>query len=250
MNPPIFYAPPEACNEKTILLPADESRHAVRVLRLKKSAPVVVIDGLGAAYRGEVLKVGTGRTQVEILVHSTVRNYGEPEIRLTLAAGLSAAGKFDTVVQKGTELGVKRFVPIITEKSKVRLDEPKRAAARVKRLEKVALAAAKQCRRAYRPEIAVPTELSGFLGQTDSDSLNLLFHPGGEARSLDSLDAAALPRRATILVGPEAGFSELEARQAVEAGFTPVSLGRRVLRAETAGPVACALVMFLLDDLR
>jgi 16S rRNA (uracil1498-N3)-methyltransferase len=250
MEPPIFYAPPSARKDNVITLDAVESHHAVNVMRLGPPAQVVVVDGLGAAFRGEILSVRP-KTKVTIGVHSEVRNFGEPAVRLTLAAGLSANYKFDTVIQKGTELGVKRFVPILSEKSKVKVDDPRRAATKQRRLEKVALAAIKQCRRAYRPDISLPTALGDYLREIDSESINLLFHPSKTGASLERVLPEGRPvKRVCLLVGPESGFSDDELDMAVRAGFSCVSLGERILRTETAGPVACAVVMHLLGELR
>ncbi|HUV30248.1 MAG TPA: 16S rRNA (uracil(1498)-N(3))-methyltransferase [Acidobacteriota bacterium] len=246
MQPPVFYAPPECRVEGMIHLPESEARHAAAVLRLVPASTVIVIDGLGTACRGELVEVS--RRKATVRVHAEHRNFGEPGVRLTLAAGMSTGDKFDSVVQKGTELGVKRFVPILAEKSKVTVTDPGRARTRVRRLEKVALAAAKQCRRAYRPEIALPTDFLKFLGEQDEESLKLLFHTGSDAVPFQSVDLAADTRRVTLLVGPESGFSDDEARQARQAGFRQVALGARILRTETAGPVAVALVMQRLGE--
>jgi 16S rRNA (uracil1498-N3)-methyltransferase len=249
MQAPIFYAPPELIEGGLVRLPDDEARHAITVLRLKKSEPVIVIDGLGTAYRGTVAKISR-RKAVDVAVHAAIRNFGEPSVILTLAAGLSSGYKFDNVVARGTELGVKRFVPVLTAKSKVRLDDPPRARARVTRLEKVALAAAKQCRRAYRPEVSVPVSFAEYIRETDGESLNLVFHPEPKARPLDSILGDSRPKRVSLLVGPESGFTDEEVEAAAAAGFVPVSLGCRVLRAETAGPAVVALIMHLMDELR
>jgi len=248
VQPPIFFAPPENRDGDLIVLPLDETRHASRVLRLSAGEIVVVIDGLGGASRGEIVSTTARKTTVRI--HSDRRDFGETTVRLTLAAGLSTGSKFDSVVQRGTELGVKRFVPLITEKSAIKMDDPRRARSRVTRLQKVALAAVKQCRRSYLPEIALPTTLTDFLGEFDSEDTGLIFHPTSKARALADLTLDAHMKRLTLLVGPESGFSEEEIEVAVETGFTPVSLGDRVLRTETAGPVAVALLMDRLDELR
>lgn len=250
MQPPVFYAPVEARQDQVITLDATESHHAVGVMRLKPAASVIVIDGLGTAFRGELLSTRP-KTKVTVSIHSEIRNFGEPAVRLTLAAGLSTNYKFDTVIQKGTELGVKRFVPIITEKSIVKIDDPKKAAAKQRRQEKVALAAIKQCRRAYRPDIALPTRFADYLAEIDKDSPHLLFHPSRTGLSLErALPEADSIKRLSILVGPESGFSADELEAAEQAGFACVSLGDRILRTETAGPTACALVMHLLGELR
>jgi 16S rRNA (uracil1498-N3)-methyltransferase len=248
MEPPIFYAPPERITHDRIELPTAESHHALQVMRLKAGSPVVVIDGAGTAYKGE-LALGKGKL-AQVQVHSIHRNYGEPSIRLTLAAGLSTGYKFDDVVEKGTELGVKRFVPLISEKSKVRVETSEKAAGKTQRLEKVALAAIKQCRRAYLPEISRPTDLKSFMQETDPGSLNLIFVTTTGAESIDRIEIDDHVNRATVMVGPESGFTPTEVQSAIDKGYKPVSMGKRILRTETAGPVSVALVMIRLGELR
>jgi 16S rRNA (uracil1498-N3)-methyltransferase len=247
MEPPIFYAPPEKFTDDTVELPREEAHHALNVLRLKPASIVMIVDGLGNACKGEIL--AGSKDTVRVRVHSRRRDFGEPAVRLTLAAGLSTSSKFDETVAKGTELGVKRFVPIITEKSKVKIDDPARARGKVTRLEKVALAAMKQCRRSYRPEISVPQKLPEFLREIDAESLNLIFALSKHSIPFDQIKIDHGVKRVCLLVGPEAGFSEEEIAQAVSAGFVQVSLGSRILRTETAGPVTCALVMLQLGEL-
>ena len=253
MELPIFYCPPERRRDDTIELPADESHHALSVMRLSQADRVIVVDGVGTAYRGEIARIVGGK-KVEVRLHLEIRNFGEPSVALTLAAGLSIGSKFDTVVQQGTELGVKRFVPIISERSKVRLDDPKKASAKTRRLERVALAAIKQCRRSYRPDISLPVSFVEYMKQADPESLKLIFHPDGKPAgkpvSLAQLPKGAEVKRVAVLVGPESGFTSDELDLAGKAGFVPVSLGQRILRTETAGPVACALVMNMLGELR
>ncbi len=249
MELPIFHCPPERIQDNLALLSDRESHHALQVMRLTRGDRVIVVNGIGTAYRGEIDGIA-GRKKVKVSLHHEIRGFGEPTVVLTLAAGLSVGGKFDAVVQAGTELGVKRFVPVITEKSRVRLDDHKRIAARTRRLERVALAAIKQCRRSYRPDIAAPTMYSDFIGQADTGSFQLIFQPGDSGRSLGKITGSGNVRRVTVLVGPEAGFTSEEAQMAVRAGFQAVSLGDRVLRTETAGPIACALIMNLLGELR
>lgn len=248
MQPPIFYAPPESRTEETIILPSEESHHASKVMRLKPGGIVIVVDGLGGAFRSEILSVTSKKTSVRI--HNEIRDFGEPAVRVTLAAGLSVGYKFDSVVQRGTELGVKRFVPLVTEKSKVKMDDPRRARARATRLRKVALAAIKQCRRSYQPEIALPMDLNSFLAEFDREATGLMFHPSNRAKALADLPLDSGLKRVSLLVGPEAGFSDEELEAAEKAGFVPVNLGDRVLRTETAGPVAVALLMARLGELR
>lgn len=248
MEPPLFFAPIDNIDGDQIQLPATEAHHAVDVLRLKTGALVVVVDGLGTAYRGE-LRIESKKTAL-VNVLAPVRNFGEPDCRLTLAAGLSVGFKFDEVVDKGTQLGVSRFVPLVTGKSKVKMEDARRIGLKTNRLEKVALAAMKQCRRSFRPEIVAPMSITNYLNQIDRESFKVICHPNGQTQSLAGLFPAEPPKRVTLLVGPEAGFTDDEVALARSKGFVELSLGPRILRTETAGPVICALVMEHLGELR
>ncbi len=247
MEPPVFYAPPESKSDDTIILPSDEAKHAFAVMRLRAGAIVCVVDGLGTGYRGEI--VSATKAKVSIRIHSEQRNFGEPNVRVTLAAALSVGTKPDSIIARSTELGVKRFVPLLSEKSKIQLDDPKRAASKVKRLRRVAMAAMKQCRRSYCPEIAMPIAFNEMIKQAEDNDVNILFHPGVMAKPFDTLKISDDCRRVLIITGPESGFSDTEIERAQEAGYNIISLGSRVLRTETAAPVALALVMARLGEL-
>jgi len=248
MEPPVFYAPPEAVKSDLIILPKEEAHHARNVMRLKEHAQVVVVDGLGTAYRGS-LADPKGRKELVVSVQNTVRNFGEPFVKLTLAAGLSEGYKFDYVVQQGTEVGVSTFAPVITEKSKVKLDNSTKAAARIKRLERVAMSAMKQCRRSFCPVIAPIRKLEDFLKIVDPKSLNLIFHPDVSSNRFNPKESLDEFRSVNLLIGPESGFSDSEVDKAVAGGFKTVSMGKRLMRVETAAPVACALVLYWLGEL-
>lgn len=262
MDRPIFYAPPEMVGEGMIELSVTESHHATRVMRLAVGDIVMVIDGIGNAYRGEISKVNYKRI-VTVRTHSTVRNFGEPSVHVTIVAGLSTGYKFDTVVEKCTELGASCLVPLIAEKSKVKLDDSKRAANRVSRLLKVALAAAKQTRRSLVPEIRRPVSLVDYISsigygpdedirrpvESITDPVKLLFVPDKSAIPVQQALQAQSIREVILLVGPESGFSNNEIAIAKGAGFVPVTLGPRILQTETASSVACAVVMSALGQL-
>ncbi|UCE23992.1 MAG: 16S rRNA (uracil(1498)-N(3))-methyltransferase [Candidatus Zixiibacteriota bacterium] len=249
MRHPFFFAEASHIVDSEVTLSKTESHHAARILRLEKGELVVVVDGLGNAYRGAIAHIKRGGV-VTVRIHSHTRSLGEPNVVLTLASGLSSGHKFDTIVEKGTELGVKRLVPLITEKSKVKLEDPKRVRTKIRRYEKVALAAMKQCGRSYRPDISHPIAFENYLREIDPDSLSLLFHPTHNACSLADIDFEAGLKRVNVIVGAESGFTEDEVAFAETRGIRVVSLGQRVLRTETAGPVVCALVMSRLGELR
>src|SRR3990170_2048513 len=120
MDPFVFYTLPDSVNGDVITLSKDEAHHAKNVLRLKENSQVVVVDGLGTAYRSSLSGL-SGRKDTTVNVQNVVRNFGEPFVKLTLAAGFSEGYKFDNVVQQGTEVGVSAFIPVITEKSKMKM---------------------------------------------------------------------------------------------------------------------------------
>jgi len=249
MNHPIFFVETKNVNENQAVLDKDESHHAIKVMRLSLGAQVVLVDGFGTAYRGEVAKLGRNNP-VEILIHSTLRKFGEPDAVVSLASGLSTNSKFDFVVEKATELGVKRIIPLLTEKSKIKLDDPKRLKSKQTRYEKIARSAIKQCRRSYIPEISLPVSFKDYLKEIDPNSLNLIFHPGKNARGLASIDFSKNPQRVNIIIGPESGLSEAEIELAKEKSIQAITLGSRIMRTETAGPVILGIIMNLLGELR
>ncbi|MFQ5499521.1 MAG: RsmE family RNA methyltransferase [Candidatus Zixiibacteriota bacterium] len=248
LKPPVFIADYAACGGPSIELSADESRHAVKVLRLSRADTVIVIDGAGTAYRGEIASIGHG-PKVTINVRDILRNFGEPRLHLTLAAALSVGEKLDMVIQMATELGIKRIVLIESEKSKMQLDDPRRLKSRLNRWRRVALASAKQCRRSFVPEVSVPVSVASFVRELESGTLGLVFHPSRKAEMLDKFGPIEGYSRISLLIGPESGFSDDEVDIALAAGFRLVSMGSRILRSQTAGPIACALTMYLAGEL-
>lgn len=249
MEPPLFIVDPEEIGADLVDLDEVESHHAVKVLRLERSDQVLLVDGRGMACRGVVAKVGRNGV-VTVETGTPLRNFGEPLAQVTLAAGLSTADKFDEVIEKATELGVRRIVPLLTSKSKVKLEDPARIKRRLGRFEKICRAAMKQCRRSFCPEMVAPRPLSDFLAAVRDADLALVFDPNTDgAVPLSRVVTSAACRDALVIVGPESGFTADEVNSLRGAGAVVVTLGKRVLRAENAGPVAVALVMHALGEL-
>lgn len=248
MSQPVFYVEPNSVDNGIAVLNKTESHHALSVMRLSVGEMLLLVDGLGNAYRGEIQSIQKKKL-VQVKIHSTVRNFGETDSVVTLAAGMSTNSKFDTVVEKATELGVKRIIPLVCEKGKVKLEDPKRIKAKQTRYNKVAMAAMKQCRRSYLPEIVSPTSFTELMTQTDDESLNLIFHPSQKSLKLSEIDMSSYQKRVTIIVGPESGFSPDELEKASENNIIAISLGERILRTETASPAILAIMMNLLGEL-
>ena len=237
-----FFAPPSAFNfsKRVVTLTSDEARHLREVLRLKPGDEVQVFDGAGKEFRAVVSQAR--RESAELEIHDPIES-ARPEspLQLTLAVALLKGEKFDLVVQKGTELGVNRFIPLTTRYADIKLRDESDAAKRVTRWQRIALEAAKQCGRSIVPEVSTPASFESVIGE---DCL-MFSERDGQALNTD-LKAGNL----TAIVGSEGGWSDEEIDQARAAKVPLVTLGGRVLRAETAAITAAVLLQHLYGDLK
>ena len=243
-----FHAPPNAFNfeTQTVTLTADEARHLRDVLRLKTGDEVYVFNGAGREFRCSV--VNTNRDSTELQIDSEVEPAKpESQLELKLCVALLKGEKFDLVVQKATELGVSAIVPLITRYADIHLRDESDANKRVARWQRIALEAAKQSGRALVPEVSTPVAFDSFLVGTKDAELCLMFSErGGSGLSESSL----APKSVTALVGSEGGWSDEEIARAREENVRVVTLGGRILRAETAAIAVAALLQHLFGDLR
>jgi len=227
-----------------VALPSSAANHVARVLRLRTGAPLVAFDGSGRDYRCEILAVEGKRVRVRVGESAVGRR--ESPLAVTLVQAVSRGERMDLTLQKATELGVCAVVPVFSTRSVVRLDE-RQAAAKLRHWQAVVTSACEQCGRSVLPRVHAPLDLGRYLAESPRDGLRLVPSPGAP-ESLAGL--ADKPERVELLVGPEGGFEESELLSAERAGFRPVRLGPRVLRTETAGMVALAVLQALWGDLR
>jgi 16S rRNA (uracil1498-N3)-methyltransferase len=227
-----------------VTLPAAAANYVARVLRLRAGAPLVAFDGSGSDFRCEIVAVEGAR--VRLRVGESVEGRRESPLAVTLVQAVSRGERMDLTLQKATELGVSAVVPVLSVRSVVRLDE-RQAAAKLRHWQAVVTSACEQCGRSVLPRVHAPLDLERYLAGSPRDGLRLVPSPGAS----ESLAAIAeTPATAELLVGPEGGFAESELQGAEGAGFRPVRLGPRVLRTETAGIVALALMQARWGDLR
>ena len=230
-------------------LSEEESRHLRDVLRLRAGEEARVFDGGGREFSCVVVDAGGRKGAARLEVRGEV---GPPRpespLGLTLAVALLKGEKFDLVVQKATELGAARVVPVETKRADVRLRDERDARKRAERWKRLALEAAKQSGRARVPAVEEPTPFNTFV--ENSTRARVLFAEGGGA-TLDSLRAAdERPASVVALVGPEGGWEPEEVELARARGWQIVTLGGRTLRAETAAITVCALLQHLFGDLK
>ena len=226
-----------------VTLPEDATTHLLRVLRLGAGAPVRLFNGDGHDYEARI--AGTAKRGAEVEITGRQAVDVESPLRITLAQGIARGEKMDLVLQKGTELGVAGFVPVVTERTEVKLDA-ERAGKRLAHWQGVIAAAGGQSGRARLPPLAAPVPLAQYAA-AETAAVKLVLDPRG-GRGVRELD---LPRGASIalVAGPEGGLSERDLATLRAAGFTGLRLGPRILRTETAGLAALAALQAFHGDL-
>lgn len=239
----LFADVPLAGRER-VTLGTDAARYVGRVLRARRGDLLAVFDGNGGAYRAAVVRIT--KSELELELGEFESNEVESPLALRLIQGVSRGDRMDTVVQKATELGVTRLTPLASAFSVVRLDA-ERTAKRLGHWRKVAASACEQCGRNRLPAIDAPAALPAVAGEPhDPETTRLMLVPGASTR-LDDLPATCT--KLELLIGPEGGLSPEEQTLAMEAGFTPTTLGPRILRTETAAIAALTLAQARWGDL-
>src|SRR5579875_549836 len=224
-------------------LPNAAAQHALRVLRLKPGDRMVLFHGDGNQYPARLTgKLREPSVRVEA-VESPMR---ESPLRATLLQALARGEKMDWIIQKATELGAARIVPVACERSEVKLDAA-RGGKRLEHWRAVAIAACEQCGRNVVPEIDAPIPLERHLATESAkqSGARWMLHPGNTTRVRD---LEPTPSMVTLAVGPEGGFGDTDLAALRQAGYRELALGPRVLRTETAGVAALAALQTLYGD--
>jgi len=230
-----FYSPPQNISGTSFMIDGEEFSHLVHVMRKKEGDEIRIVDGEGRAYDARIdeIKKKTARGSI-FQVHA---KHNEPHVDVTLGVGvLKNPSKFDFLVEKVTELGVRRIIPLLTERtipSHAKLD----------RWQKLALAAMKQSGRSYLPRVDELTRLNDLIATPANYDVKIVAHEKAEATQIFPTMKIRDAQSVLILVGPEGGFSDQEMQRCGEFQFQQVSLGERRLRTETAAVVITALAI-------
>lgn len=224
-------------------MPADAAHHASRVLRLREGDHVQMFDGEGRECHGVISDLSGKQVVVGDIVRVTTCR--ESPLQVVLAQALCSSEKMDWIIQKSTELGAAEIQPLATERSVARLSA-ERAAKRTEHWQQVAISACEQCGRNVLPVIHPPMDIMAWLQQMRaSESRKYILLPQG-ATSLQSQPKPEVT--AVLLIGAEGGFSPAESDSALLCGFTPIRLGARVMRTETAAVAGLAALQTLWGD--
>lgn len=240
---PRFYYPPPMPFSGSLDLPPDAAHHASSVLRLRPGDTVDIFDGIGNECRGLIAVLSGKRVTVADIIATGIRR--ESPLNAVLAQALSSSDKMDWIIQKSTELGVTEIQPLATERSIAKLSA-ERTSKRLEHWQQVAISACEQCGRNVLPKIHSPLDIMVWLQQTKTmpDTKYILL-PEGTA----SLQDQAEPQgNIVLLIGAEGGFSQAESTTALNCGFTPIRLGARVMRTETAAIAGLAVLQTLWGD--
>ena len=239
-----FYLPPEPGHDAVLTLTDREAHHGLRVLRLSKGESVTVLDGAGRRYLCEVAELA--RDTIRLQIQESTFTESLP-YRITLLQAIPKGKMFDAIVQKATELGAFRIVPLLSERVVTQLDEEK-IETKVEHWRTVAIESIKQCGSAWLPQIEAPVSINDFLARAEPFELSVIAalqpdsrHPREWFKAFAGKNHRA-PKSLGVWVGPEGDFAPDEIERVKSAGVLPVTLGPLVLRCETAA-VYCLSVL-------
>ncbi|MBQ2777273.1 MAG: 16S rRNA (uracil(1498)-N(3))-methyltransferase [Peptococcaceae bacterium] len=244
-----FFVAPEAVQDDIVQFDAELARHMGKVLRLTAGEQVTVSTGGSTAYLVELTEFQKDAVTGRIL--ERMENLQETAIEVVLFQGMPKGDKLELIIQKCTELGVSAVVPVETSRSVVHLDSGK-AAKKLERWQKIAQEASQQSKRVQVPTVGPYYNWKQFLQHlSEQNGLTIVFWEDEQTQSLKALlrSQAEKPQRINLVVGPEGGLSEEEVEQLRALGAVSASLGKRILRTETAGMAGISMVMYEFDEL-
>ena len=241
-----FYVPTPQIEKGMLRVEGNEVKHIRRVLRLKAGDEIIVFDSLGKEYEGTIIEETT--SSVVIKIQNIFLSKRDSPLDVTLAQSLLKGEKMDYLIQKATELGVKEIIPFFSSRSVPLLEKSGRLK-RHHRWGRIAIEASKQCGRGVVPKIEPLQDYSEMLQIASPGSLRLILweREGGQLKEV--LERSKEKTRIFFIIGPEGGFSQEEVEEAKRAGFIPVTLGKRILRAETASLCLLSILQYEQGDI-
>ena len=242
-----FFVEPEQIGPEWTTITGPDVNHIRNVLRMKPGEAVRISDGKGSCYDGTIDTLQSD----EIIVRLTGEKMESTElpVEVVLFQGLPKSDKMEWIIQKNTELGVGAIVPVATSRAVVKLDE-KKADSKVKRWNGIAEAAAKQSKRTLIPEVCSVLSFKQALAESATFDVKLMPYENAEGMAFTRKCIGEIRpgAKVAVFIGPEGGFSEEEVKAASEMGFLPITLGRRILRTETAGMSVLSIISYALEN--
>ncbi|MGA2515484.1 MAG: 16S rRNA (uracil(1498)-N(3))-methyltransferase [Thermodesulfobacteriota bacterium] len=242
---PKFYIPDPRIENGLLKIEGDEMKHIRKVLRLRTGDEILVFDGLSHEFEGTIIE--EGRASIMVKIQRMLSPKRDSPLEVTLAQSLLKGEKMDYLIQKATELGVKEIIPFFSSRS-VPLLEESRSLKRHHRWGKIAIEASKQCGRGVIPKIESLQTYSGMLHAASTDQLRLILWEKDGIKLKEMLEVSKEKKKIFFIIGPEGGFSQEEVEKAERTGFVAVTLGRRILRAETASLCFLSILQYEWGD--
>ncbi|MDO7905474.1 16S rRNA (uracil(1498)-N(3))-methyltransferase [Paenibacillus sp. JX-17] len=241
-----YFITQEQFGENSVTITGEDARHISRVMRGKPGDKVIVSDGASREALVELTSLEAGEVTAAII--DRLEMNAEPKVKVTIAQSLPKGDKMELVIQKCTEIGADRFVPFLSERTIVQYDS-KKEGKRVERWRKIAKEAAEQCHRNRIPEVDSPLGWKALLTSFEEYDLVCYCYEKESGRQLRDMVKPFVEHhpdggKVLVVVGPEGGFTEQESQAAEAAGAFPTGLGRRILRAETAGMAALTCILY------
>lgn len=254
---PRFFVKSKELNwqdKKAVISDQNQSYKIVKVLRLKENDQIKLLDGSGILYSAQIASFYSRAVQCRLLSRMAVNT--EPDLKITIAQSLLKSQKFDYLIQKNTEIGVNEFIPLACERTVIKMEENGKLNEqdnKIFRYQKIAQESAEQSERGIVPKIQPVSNFQDFFKSNLSTyDLKLICQEriqiNGIKEVLNGIEQKV--QKVVVLIGPEGGFAEQEVKLALSNGFLSVSLGKRILRAETVSSVISGILFFYFNDLR
>lgn len=245
---PRFFVPRENIGEEYIKITGGDVRHIARVLRMDTGDAITLCDGRGIDYEAIIDEIGNDEISCKII--SEKSSVTEAEIEVTLVQGLPKATKMDYIIQKTTELGISRIIPCTLARCVVKLENKKTEEKKTERWRKISEEAAKQSGRGIVPEVCEPQSLDEAIQSLSECDIVFVPYECEEHTSIKSvLLSKENPKKVGFIIGSEGGFDISEIEKVKKAGIPTVTLGKRILRTETAGEAVLAMIMYEIGDI-
>lgn len=241
-----FVEPSQVSEDGYITITGTDVRHMKDVLRMVKGDTFIVCDSTGTEYSCALKEFAEGTAVGEIL--SSKAGDTEPRVPCVLLQGVPKGDKMELIIQKNIELGVNKIIPVMMERSVVRFNNEKDKDKKTERWNRIAAEASKQCGRLSVPEVEKPVTLKEAVGMVSDAELKMVPYENEQDLRLKALLRGQTPASIAFIIGPEGGFAESEIDFLKECGFTSISLGKRILRTETAGFAVMSAIRYELED--
>lgn len=240
-----FFTEPENIEKNGVLL-YEDAGHITKVLRMQPGEKILVFDGTGYEYQAVLTEIDKSCCKAQIIekTYSAL----EPRIEAVVFQGIPKSGKMEQIIQKSVELGVHQIVPVAMERCVSKWENNKKGAEKIKRWNKIAVEAAKQCGRGIIPLVSAPVDFMEAIKRLQK--MELAFFPyemlghAGEKNLKALLSEKEEVHTIGFMIGPEGGFSDAEAAYAIESGIYPIGLGKRILRTETVASTLLSIIMY------